>query len=823
MDEEDICAMSVLEISSSKMDEAGSVSDCRLGTMSNARTGLTLKNVKNICASCKLEEDKCPGHFSYIRLNYPIVHPLFSKYVLKLLKMFCYNCARFLFVKLDGSFPHFDAVTVEKMICPWCCSPQPVWSFAEETVRIVCSFQFQKSVQMTPQELRIILMNLNKEDLKRISFTTHPENLIITLLPVCPPCVRPPIYIDGQLHDDHLTIQYNEIFKINAKFLDYTTKGVPLPLLEAKKLLYKITNLFLEKRGVRSVASSVTKPVIKRLSGKEGHMRNSIMGKRVDKSGRTVIGPEPTLLINQVAVPKEMADVFTVKETITDYNYAKFEELVRGSKNLHYITRKENGSVRSFNAAYINEDFKLQIGDEINRTLQTGDTVLINRQPTLHSGSLIAFNAVVKPGRTIRFNLSNTKTFNADFDGDEMNIHVPQMCNASCELDELSSIRNHLLSQKNGKPNIVLVQDNILALYLMTEENMDIEREEFFDLMMHLVDEDGCEWSFERISTERKRVERDFRARPYCSRAVISLCFPSNFNYKDEEAQIEKGNFVTGAFSSKVMNKVFDIIYHIYPAKICEMVVNNLQLISNNWLQIRGFSIGLRDCIVKDEGIMDTINFHVEKSFHEANLVEETVTNPRIKEVKIQEALNKAQSVGLRISKEGLYADNNFSLMIQSGSKGNYFNIAQICGLLGQQYIKGKRVDSKLNNGTRTLYHYPFEMNDVSDKYTSRGFVKSNFYGGLNPKDMFFHAEAGRAGVVDTAMGTSDTGYMHRRMAKLMEDLKVTYDGTVRDENNSILQFSYGNGFDVTRSPNPRYIETLADVLNNEYENLNGN
>lgn len=814
MSEADIKAMSIFEISSSKIDEQCSVSDPRLGTPVNSKQS---SGTKGVCSTCKLDERSCPGHFSYIKLKYPIIHPLYTRYVLKLLKMFCYNCARFMFYNLNGTFPHFESVTTDKTICPRCCSGQPSWAYEEEATLIVCTFK--KEIRMTPYELRIILMNMNKSDLKAISFTTTPENLIITLLPVCPPCVRPPLYIDGQLHDDHLSIQYNEIFKINSKLPETPYSA---PISETKKLTYKITNLFLDKKGARSAIGSATKPVIKRLSGKKGHMRDSIMGKRVDKSGRTVIGPEPTLLINQVAVPLEMANILTTKERVTESNLEYFNQILRNTNNIHFITRKEPNGIRSFHASYVKDNFTLQIGDELDRKLQTNDMVEINRQPTLHSGSLISFNAVVKPGRTIRFPLSNTKTFNADFDGDEMNIHIPQMYNSKCELEELSSIRNHLLSQKNGKPNVVLVQDNILALYLMTAESMDIEREEFFDLTMYLVDEYGKSWSFSRILETIEYIQRVYADRPFCSKAVISLCFPSNFDYKDSDAEIQKGVFISGVFNSKVMNKFFDVLYHIYPAPICEMVVNNLQFISNKWLTIRGFSIGLKDCILNDDNVTEQINFHVDKSFHEADLVQKTIMNPKIREVKIQEALNRAQTVGLKISKDGFRADNSFSLMIQSGSKGNYFNIAQICGLLGQQYIKGARIEPELNNGTRTLYHYPFKIDNLSDKYTSRGFIRANFFGGLSPKDIYFHGEAGRSGVVDTAMGTSETGYMHRRIIKLIEDLKVTYDGTVRDENESILQFIYGNGFDIVKSPDPKYIQTMVDSLNNDYEKLNG-
>ena len=819
---DDIRKVSVLEITKTKADEEGSVFDQRLGPAGYQKAE---GNRKIFCPTCKLEELKCPGHFGHICLNFPIIHPLFVKYVLKLLRMFCFNCGRFMFIKLDDSFPHFEAVVAEKTVCMHCCFPQPAWSFSEEAVIIKCDFQAKNSaesgrgiLQMTPREVSIILANFNKEDLARIHFTTHPENLIIELLPVCPPCVRPPLYIDGQLHDDHLTIQYNEIVKINQSLRD----GGELDLPNLKKLTFKIRALFVEKKGGATGVGTVTKPAIKRISGKKGHMRDSIMGKRVDRSGRTVIGPEPTLLINQVGIPLEMAESLTVKEVVCKYNVEELNREIRRTSNIKFITRKDpSGEEKSFHAAYVPDTFLLQEGDILDRKLRTGDTVVINRQPTLHCGSLIAFEAVVQSGRTIRFNLSNTKTFNADFDGDEMNIHVPQMYNARCELEELSSIKNHLCSEKNGRPNIVLVQDNILALFLMTEENMDIEREEFFDLMMLLVDEKRAPVSFDRINTLLADLKAAFPDSPYCSRAVISMCFPNSFSYEKQEILIRNGMFVRGVFDKKAMNSIFDIIYHIYPSNVSEMVVNNLQRVSNQWLRLRGFSIGLEDCTVKDKNLGEKIEAFVQKSFYEASLVESSVRNPNIREVKVQEALNKAQSIGMRISKEGFDEDNNFLKMIKSGSKGDYFNVAQICGLLGQQYIKGARSKLLLNHGLRSLYHFDMNSDSLEDRFSSRGMIRGNFLQGLSPKEMFFHGEAGRSGVVDTAMGTSETGYMHRRIIKLTEDEKVVYDGSVRNDTNRIIQFVYGNGLDTTKSPNPKYLHNIADMLNFNYEKGN--
>jgi DNA-directed RNA polymerase beta' subunit len=170
----------------------------------------------------------------------------------------------------------------------------------------------------------------------------------------------------------------------------------------------------------------------------------------------------------------------------------------------------------------------------------------------------------------------------------------------------------------------------------------------------------------------------------------------------------------------------------------------------------------------------------------------------------------------MRIAKEGLHPKNNFLSTVNSGSKGDFFNIAQIAGLLGQQNFRGRRIEKLLNHGHRALYHYPWDLKEDKDVYESRGFIRHSFLRGLNPREQYFHAVSGREGITDTALGTGETGYMQRRIIKLMEDIHITNDGTIRDDNHKIYQFYYGKcGFDTTGVPK---VEDLVNQLNAEYE-----
>jgi DNA-directed RNA polymerase II subunit RPB1 len=167
----------------------------------------------------------------------------------------------------------------------------------------------------------------------------------------------------------------------------------------------------------------------------------------------------------------------------------------------------------------------------------------------------------------------------------------------------------------------------------------------------------------------------------------------------------------------------------------------------------------------------------------------------------------------MKIAKDSMSSNNNLLSTVLSGSKGDFFNIAQLTGLLGQQNLLGKRVQPTLNNGKRTLPHYPFGKLDKEVEYESRGFVRHSFIEGLNPQEFFFHAMSGREGICDTAMGTAKSGYIQRRIIKVCEDIQVTYDGSVRDATDKIYQLSYGdNGMDPCQTVKVNGIQQSCDI-----------
>lgn len=817
----DILDMSVVEVNTTKMlnkkdDSKNSVFDERLGMSIADMTDVEDSKQKS-CVTCKLPAEECTGHFGHIILKYPVFNSLFEKEILKILTLFCFSCCRLIkqHEGLSGSFfgQHPPEISFEKLakmvdsreICTHCGLTQPYWYYGEEKMSIIMFFKKDSVLENTPRDIQIRFETLNRQDLERIGIS-HPQNLIISVLPVLPCSARPSLISDGKICFDDLTIQYVEIVKMNNKIS--SDKPFEDQRKEIKTLIFRISSLFNNSSGKSKYTTGKTlKGIKERMTGKEAVVRGNLMGKRVEQSGRTVIGPEPTLLMNQIALPEEMAQILTFTERVCVYNIDKLTRFLEQGK-INIIQRGDKVISVKHNRS---KNLRLEYGDHVHRQIMDGDPILTNRQPTLHKGSMISFSAVVSKGKTIRFNLCNTKTFNADFDGDEANIHVPQHYNTRCELSECSSVQNHILSEKNGSANIVLVQDNILALYLMTHEDDVVEREELFDLTLVLVDEAGKPMDLSNILKRIDQIQE--KLDPKSGRGVVSLCFPCDFCFSTEDYCIDKGVFVSGDCNKKVMTQLIKILYHTYDAEKVMMIINNLQFITNAWLELRGFSVGVEDCMLEDPERYEMVKQNIAESFTVASAVKSRIQHEKIQEIRVQEALNKARDLGMKIAKQGFRKGNRFVSMIQSGSKGDFFNIAQISGLLGQQYYKGQRIKCMLNNGTRSLYHYPFEIEEDKVLYESRGFVRHCFLGGLSPREMFFHAVAGRSGIVDTAMGTADTGYMQRRMTKLMEDIHVGYNGTVVDDMGSIYQYVYGNGFDPVTAPS-KTIRIIVDKLN---------
>lgn len=791
---EEIKGNAVLEVTKSKLDAndyTNTVYDVRMGPMNY--------NQEGNCITCELSNKECPGHIGYIALTVPIINPLYEKEIMRLARVYCFKCSSL--VRKEN----FDINPTTKVrICLVCGVRQPEWAYNDH-MELVATFTKQDNVIVhNANDIYAWFCNFSNESLRSIGLFQNggrPENLIIKLFPIMPPCVRPIVYIDDKMLDDDLTTQYIEIIKHNDTLK--TLKDIPktpkdkdteIYYKNLHSLYFKISTLMNNSagKGKHNTNNKATKGIKEIITAKKGIVRNNAAAKRVEQSGRTVIGPDSTLRVDEVGIPRKMAEILSKKMDVNERSYDYIQEL--------FTKKKINCVIRNGQVIEADKVDSIIIGDKVERQLQDGDVILTNRQPTLHKGGMMSLKVKVRETKTITLNLCLTKSFNADFDGDEGNIHVPQSFISEQEFNELSSPQQIILSPQNGQANITLVQDNILACYLMTSEDFDLEKGEFMDI---------CMWLTEEVDVAKKMAHVRRYIPNYCGRSLLSMCFPDTFSYGKDDVSFEMGCIHAGTLNKKIMNEIIKILYHVYDPDTVLNTLSNIQFITNKWLAIRGFSVGLEDCMINCS--REEINRVVQKYETEADICCESITHTNIKELKIGEKLNNARDASMKLAKDSFKKDNNFLRTVQSGSKGDFFNIAQISGLLGQQYFNGARIANVLNNGTRSLYHYPLGQKPT---YESQGFIKNCFLVGLTLRETYHHAVAGRSGIVDTAMSTGDTGYMQRKLIKCTEDFNVKYDQTVRDENENLCQYLYGSGLQII---NPSgYLKHIVNKINNE-------
>jgi len=410
-----------------------------------------------------------------------------------------------------------------------------------------------------------------------------------------------------------------------------------------------------------------------------------------------------------------------------------------------------------------------------------------------------------------------------------MNIHSVATPEAEAELRGLSSVGNHVISVQSGKANIVIVQDSLLAAYLMTIRKDPITKEDFFQLCMSLKD-----ITIDKILQRIEDYQKTTNSKTYTGKMLFSLLLPEDFFYEsnnkadadDPIVVIKAGLLLKGTINKAQLGaghfSLITLFYKEYGVDRCLQFLDNVQFLTNAYALRYGFSVGIKDCAVtRYTEIQDT----VAKSFLQAQNMENNIKNEFLRENYVMRSLGSARDLGMVIAKKAIDKDNNFMKTIISGAKGDYFNICQITGLLGQQDVEGARVQNLLSNNTRSLYHYPKDMTNEDMIYESRGFIRNSFIHGLNPKEYWFHSMSGRVGIINTSQRTSTSGYVQRRMIKIAEDLQVKYDNTIRGVNEAIIQFSYGdNGLDPTSTVVMKdevqvcNVGRLAQRLNHNYE-----
>lgn len=379
------------------------------------------------------------------------------------------------------------------------------------------------------------------------------------------------------------------------------------------------------------------------------------------------------------------------------------------------------------------------------------------------------------------------------FDGDEGTVHAPQSKDSMMELALLMNVKNCIMNSQNNKNIIGVVYDALTGSYLLTQPETFIEPGVFMNITTFIENKSGRD-------TFKARLKK-YGVPETSGRALFSSIFPEDFYYQKGNVLIRDGILVSGIITKDHVGgthgSIIQVMMKDYGQDTTVDFLTDIYNIIREWLDVRGFSVGLDDCYLTGENPDKLIEYEIQRAKMLVKSMGWKLADPleeERREKQIIAYLNTAKGLGARISEQNLSEANSFNVMSKSGAKGSTFNIAQITGILGQQFLQGQRMPETLSGGKRTL---PYFLENSLDP-AARGFVENSFLTGLSPAEMFFHQVGSREGLTDTAIRTAETGHLHHKMVKALEDMRVNNDGSVRNAFGTVFQYTYGeDGFDA--------------------------
>ncbi|CAK3742767.1 DNA-directed RNA polymerase III subunit RPC1 [Lecanosticta acicola] len=702
---------------------------------------------------------------------------------------------------------------------------------------------------LTPLRVLNILKKVPNADIELLGMDPNnrgrPEYMLWTHVPAPPIAIRPSVAQESASTEDDITNKLGDIVQINSLMTAAIQAGQPLhKVMDMWEFLQVQIAMYIDGAlpglGKDSNYGKAMRGFCQRLKGKQGRFRGNLSGKRVDFSGRTVISPDPNLAIDEVAVPSRVAVNMTYPERVTKHNFEKLKACIRRGDRVHpganYIVKGRDRRRIVLRMVAMKGDLnkvaeQLEIGDTVERHLEDGDIVLFNRQPSLHKLSILSHRAKIRPWRTFRLNECVCNPYNADFDGDEMNLHVPQTEEARTEATELMGVKHNLATPKNGTPIIAAIQDFITGAYLISQKDRFFSRRQFTQVVGFMYNNlqvkdpyTGKEYPIEIPPPAIWKPQRLWTGKQIWNILMKPHSqYPVNVNLEaklkqyapperkgdipdmvdsDSYLVIRNSEVMCGAFDKATVgdgkkDSVFYVILRDFGSDYAAAAMTRLAKLSARWLGEQGFSIGISD-VYPSEKLNKRKQMLVDAAYAQCD---EIIDKYRKGKLERSAGCNEEETMEILLSGilskvrqqcgDACFAElskfNAPLTMAKCGSKGSNINVSQMVAAVGQQIIGGKRVLEGFQD--RTLPHFPKASKDP----LAKGFVADSFFSGLTPTEFIFHAMSGREGLVDTAVKTAETGYMSRRLMKSLEDLSAQYDLTVRNSSSGVVQMKFGD------------------------------
>ncbi len=793
------------------------------GGLVDQRLGVIEPGLK--CKTCGGRSKSCVGHFGHIELVRPVVHPEYARTIYILLQATCSSCSRVLFDEkridmmtaqlrralaadadyraeqaMEGDEPGAArAASIKKLKsvqrCPHCGAEQKRIKLERPTTFTTDGNRIKSD------ELRDRLSRIPDSDLRLLGIdasVTRPEWFVLTTLLVPPVNVRPSVTLEsGERSEDDLTHKLVDIIRINQRLEQDIDVGAPQIIIDDlwELLQYHITVYFNnETPGVPVARHRSTRPLktlAQRLKGKEGRIRYNLSGKRVNFCARTVVSPDVSLTIDEVGVPMRIAENLTTPLHVTRWNIEEARAVVqRASYPTAQNVILRDGTRKRVADANREELAKaLQPGDIVERQLVDGDIVLFNRQPTLHRLSIMAHTARVLPGRTLRLSTAAVSPYNADFDGDEMNLHVPQSLEAQAEAWHLMRPQQLLLSATDGRPAMFLEEDAMIGAYLLTRKEAKMDKSEACMLLASIgiyrlpePDEDGS----------------------YSGKSIFSMLLPEDAEFEfgegGNEVVIKKGKLLRGIIDQRLVGidggVLLLYLFERYGPECASRFIFNLMRLGLRLVYAYGMTTSVSDYYTIEPLAQGRKRIVEETGAKAAALVEQYksgkisplpgYTARETLGVELMAELNEARAKARSLIAKYLDMSNNALFIAQLAGRGSISNLVQTSMFLGQQAVRGKRV-SRGYSGRVLPYLKP-----GSTSPAAMGFVRSCFFDGLKPVEFYMHAMGARDSMMSKSLVTAVSGYLHRRLINALQDMYTDETLAVRDARGTVVQSIYG-------------------------------
>lgn len=764
------------------------------------------------CATCSGTQETCHGHFGHVRFAFPLFHLHHADLLGKVLRLVCHNCGE---VPLFVNDPRLvSALRIKALTarisaleraascasCPHCGAARQkvrarTGSWTSSTTLLVDGSEVSHSFVLAR------LRSIRPDVAAQLGF--RPERrpdavMVVEVAPVLPPCGRES-HVDGRgsRGEDSLTDLYQELLVANAQAEEAVQRFFPASVFSDRAARLQ--------KAYDRVLLTISK---KRLDGKAGRLRQNIQGKRVNFSARAVISPDPFIAMYEVGIPRSVAATLTKPVPVTRHNVGKYNALLSARVGEHGIRRILKTDGRRYELeghAVLRPQSSAQEGDILEVSLQDGDWVLMNRNPSLEKVSAMAQKVKILDGSTFRINPITCTPYNADFDGDEMNLHACQAFEAEAEMAFLANAA--LCGASNSAPRCCIykaTQDTLLGAALLTSKDVFLPKADAMQLAMEA-------WSGREEGRAGGELPPPAVLKPeqlWTGAQMVSLLLPAWLWHEagavddggqdeDDAVVVQGGALLSGRLAKRtigggpLLGEMEETA-----AGAASLFLASLQRLVVAWMrECVSFSIGMGDLDLPPAGARAVAAARADALAASRSVSLLRPPRGSEDEATVTAHLTAATAKAHAAALSSLSWSNALYAMTQSGSKGSSLNLLQITGMLGQQNCDGEpAVRESLRSG-RSLPH--FLRGDLSP--AARGFVVESYRDGLSPANFFFHAMAGREGLIDTAKKTSVAGYLTRRLVSAMQDLVVAYDGTVRGSGQRVIQFRYNDdGADAT-------------------------